>query len=98
MVSGLRLLDIIESTHTLGGNKKEWVLEFIWVGFGKISPIRMLRRRPRGREPEGYCTEEETLGCIQAQGVTRAGWQGGGEAYIKEVQQHYYACMLVEYR
>lgn len=89
MVSGLKLLDIIESTHTLGDNKKERVLESIWVGFGEISPIRMLRRRPRDREPEGHCTKEETLGCIQAQGVTRVEWQCGGEAYTKEVQQHY---------
>lgn len=34
MVSGLKLLDIIEPTHTLGDNKKERVLESIWVGFG----------------------------------------------------------------
>lgn len=88
MVSGLKLLDIIESTHTLGDNKKERVLESIWVGFGEISPIRMRRRRPRGREPEGHCTKEEILGCIQAQGVMRVGWQCGGEAYAKEVQQH----------
>lgn len=51
MISGLKLLDIIEPTHTLGDNKKERVLESIWVGFGEISPIRVLRRRPRGREP-----------------------------------------------
>lgn len=89
MVSGLKLLDIIESTHTLRDNKKERVLESIWVGFGEISPIRMLRRRPRGREPEGHCTKEETLGCIQVLGVMRAGWQCGGEAHTKEVQQHY---------